>query len=240
MADKRTWFKVDCGYYDNPKVVPLVEDNPRAVVLHGVCIAYARRHLTDGVVPLRVALRQACAEQSDMDALIEAGLIETSGDPKIVVVHDYLEHQQSAAEADLVAEKAKRAARVRWGYDDALSNAPSMQDALPNAMQREREEREERSMLTHAPAKPRRRRSQTSIPDDWKPNQRHAEQARERSADLSSEAFAFRNHAQAHDRRCADWDAAFRNWLAKAKPAQTSERTPWDRATRVGPGGEPA
>lgn len=64
----------------------------------------------------------------------------------------------------------------------------------------------------------RRRKPEKPIPDDWKPSTKHAEQAMERGVSLSSEAMSFRDHAVTHDRRCADWDAAFRNWLRKAKP----------------------
>jgi hypothetical protein len=46
---------------------------------------------------------------------------------------------------------------------------------------------------------------------------------------LSTEAFRFRNHAIANDRRQANWDAAFNNWLGKAKPDPTQGGTIVDR-----------
>lgn len=74
-----------------------------------------------------------------------------------------------------------------------------------------------------------RRKPSLPLPDDWKPNTKHAEYAAENGIDLPSEAFKFRNHAVSKDRRQADWDAAFRNWLAsdyvtKAKPASPEPR----------------
>lgn len=74
-----------------------------------------------------------------------------------------------------------------------------------------------------------RRKPSLPIPDDWKPNTKHAEYADEHGIDLSTEAFKFRNHAIGKDRRQADWDAAFRNWLAsdfvvKAAPPQPESR----------------
>lgn len=63
-----------------------------------------------------------------------------------------------------------------------------------------------------------RKRPTRAIPEDWRPNHKHAEYARERGIDLSSEAFRFRNHAHSVDRRLVDWDAGFRNWLTKARP----------------------
>lgn len=81
-------------------------------------------------------------------------------------------------------------------------------------------------------------RPERPLPDDWAPNEKHAQQARERHADLAFEAERFRNHAKANDRRARDWDAAFRNWLMKAQP--TPRQTPesvsaWDRQYQRGP-----
>lgn len=83
--------------------------------------------------------------------------------------------------------------------------------------------------LLPAPPTPGRKRPARAIPDDWKPTQKHAALAAERGADLSTEAFRFRNHAIANDRRQANWDAAFNNWLGKAKPDPTQGGTIVDR-----------
>lgn len=69
-----------------------------------------------------------------------------------------------------------------------------------------------------------RKRPARAIPDDWKPTEAHAEYGRENNLDVSSEAFRFRNHAHTHDRRVVNWNAAFTNWLAKAKPTETATR----------------
>lgn len=73
-----------------------------------------------------------------------------------------------------------------------------------------------------APRSAARKRPSRPLPDDWVPNDKHDTYGRERHLDLNAESSAFRNHAQTHDRRCVDWDAAFRNWLAKAKPTAKS------------------
>lgn len=76
-----------------------------------------------------------------------------------------------------------------------------------------------------------RKRSATTIPADWKPTTAHAELAAQRGLDLSSEAFRFRAHAEANDRRLVQWDAGFRMWLSKATPERPQQqRTAWDRA----------
>lgn len=77
-----------------------------------------------------------------------------------------------------------------------------------------------------APAKtPRRRSPSVPIPDGWTPTQAHASKAAELGVNLAREAEAFRAHAQAHDRRCVRWDAAFTQWLLKA-PAHGGARGP--------------
>ncbi len=78
-----------------------------------------------------------------------------------------------------------------------------------------------------------RRKPEKPLPDDWKPTARHTELALELGVSLPSEAMAFRDHAATHDRRCADWDAAFRNWLRKAKPEPTAQPSTWAKATLV-------
>lgn len=119
MADKRPFFKVDVGYFDNPKVQAIIDDNPRAVLLHLRSIAYARQHLTDGIVPRRVVARGIAASNADCIAACNAGLLFDVGDGNFEV-HDYAEHQQTADEVKAVSLARTAAARARW---DARSNA---------------------------------------------------------------------------------------------------------------------
>lgn len=145
--DKRAYFKVDIGYLSNPKVAELMDENPRAVLLHLQCIAYSAQHLTDGIVPMRLAMRLACSMQSDLDACINAGLLRKVNATHIEV-HDYLLHQRSAESVKGLSDQRKLAARARWEAEkaDAPSNANRMQSAM------QREEREEREELPCASA----------------------------------------------------------------------------------------
>lgn len=70
------------------------------------------------------------------------------------------------------------------------------------------------------------RKAKRTIPDDWSPNESHAVRARAASLDVSREAERFRNHAVQNDRKCVDWDAAFRNWLLNAEERKPQQRTP--------------
>lgn len=145
MADKRAYFKLDVGYLTNPKVAAVASESTSAVLLHLQCIAYSAQHLTDGMVPMRLAMRLACAEQCDVDLLVEYGLLRRVNSHTIEV-HDYLEHQRSAAEANKAADQAKRAAGARWAAAerDAAGNASSMPTAMPK--------REERDNNTSSPS----------------------------------------------------------------------------------------
>jgi hypothetical protein len=62
----------------------------------------------------------------------------------------------------------------------------------------------------------RRRKPARPLPEDWAPNDTHRNYAQLHDIDLDAEAFKFRNHAAANDRRQADWDASFRTWLGNA------------------------
>lgn len=70
-----------------------------------------------------------------------------------------------------------------------------------------------------AQAKPK-KASQHPLPADWKPTDEHRSFALERGVDVEHEADSFRAHAEANDRRVVVWNAAFRQWLIKARPTQ--------------------
>lgn len=146
MADKRPWFKLDVGYLSNPKIAVLLEDQPRAVLLHLQCIAYSKQHQTDGVVPMQVAMRLACAMQCNADALVDAGLLTDLGGGR-AAVHDYLDHQTSSDDEKQVSEARSRAARARWnanGMQDA-SGVHSNLDTGSNAEKRREEKKKDMS-----------------------------------------------------------------------------------------------
>lgn len=222
MADPRYYVKLDVGYFDNPKTSELLEERPRALILHLRAIAYCRQHLTDGDFPIRQVARLACGShcgsqcdgQCDFCAGVQCGLF-VRVDDRTGRVHDYLEHQDSAEDISRRRTAAKRGAAARW---DAKSNAGSNADrnadrnAKSNAGSNAKERRgEERSS-------PVRKRPAHAIPDDWKPTVKHQEYASQNNLDLSTEAFRFRNHAESVDRRLSNWNAGFTNWLSKAKP----------------------
>lgn len=139
MADKRAYFKTDVGYFTNPKVVSLLLRSPLAVILHLESIAYSAQHLTDGIVPGELVKRLVGADDEDSSMLIDAGMWIDRGDGDIEV-HDYLEHQRSAAEVKKLSDAGRKAAESRWQSDsDADGNANRMRNPMPREKEREKE-----------------------------------------------------------------------------------------------------
>lgn len=100
-----------------------------------------------------------------------------------------------------------------WHPDKATWNTP--QDA-----QEPQEQPDDGTLLpepTRAPASAR-SRPRTRLPEGWEPTRTHRRAATADGLDIDREAATFRAHAEANDRRCASWDAAFTQWLLKARP----------------------
>ena len=73
------------------------------------------------------------------------------------------------------------------------------------------------------------------LPANWAPNAKHKTRAHETGLDVYAQAEAFKLHAETHDRRVRNWDAAFTQWLIKGKgyaeEARRSEgRSQWEMA----------
>ena len=108
----------------------------------------------------------------------------------------------------------------------AVSNAPS--NAPSNAEERRGEERKKKASPST------RRARETPLPADWTPTDEHRTKSLELRVDLDREAAAFRAHAEAHDRRAVRWNAAFNQWLIKARPAtQQGGRYPTAREEQL-------
>lgn len=95
----------------------------------------------------------------------------------------------------------------------ALPDPTRPDPVLPSEVPQERAEK-------HA----RRKRPALPLPDTWRPNANHTRYARDNRLNLDHEADQFRANAASKDRRQANWDAAFRQWLGNTvawrKPAQ--------------------
>lgn len=144
MADKRAYAKFDIGYLDNPKMLPVLDESPTAVLVHAVSVLYAAQHLTDGHVPCKSMLRKVGGTQDDADLLVREGVWHRPGHDceecpqpvgMDVYVHNFLEHNRAAAEVNKAKTAAKTAADARWGKtpDDADRNADRNADRMRTA-----------------------------------------------------------------------------------------------------------
>lgn len=220
MSDTRPWFKLDVGYLSNPKIAPLLDENPRAVLFHLECIAYAKQHRTNGIVPMRVAMRIACAEQCDVDAARNAGLIQ-SHDATHVRVHDFVDHQGEAERDARRSAAGRKAALARWNKDSTMpiaceshSETHSESDAEPNAYRNAEKRREEKSSSGAT-------KRGTRLPEDWEPAEQLLGDGSEKypRVDLDYETERFRDYwlNKTTNATKLDWSRAWRTWMLKAE-----------------------
>ncbi len=194
---------------------------------------------SEGVVPTDM-LKSLDGTQADVDCLVRVGLWDVvDGGWRF---HDWDEHQVSRERMNARRKAgAERQQRFRDGLGNAVTNGAT--DASVTAYRRDETREDEKEHPAPAPAGSR-RKPERPLPDGWEPNDAHRANAAERGIDVAREAEAFRNHAQANDRRARDWDAAFRTWLSRARPSIARQspspvgpapepRSEWDRIPTV-------
>jgi hypothetical protein len=173
--DKRTYVRVHDGLPDHPKII---EAGGEAGWLYICGLAYASRQLTDGVLPKRLMRRitDGSNPEASASALVRVGLWhegehdcptcpEAGADT--YVIHDYLEHQRSAAEvADLRAKRAaagqrggKRSGESRRAASEAEANREASASAKAKQARSKNEpetetETEEEQKTSRTPAEP--------------------------------------------------------------------------------------
>jgi hypothetical protein len=120
------WTKLDDGIYDHPKLLSV---SPATGWVFIAGLAWAGRHLTDGVIPAgALPVLRGTPEQAG--ELAGAGLWEpVEGGWRI---HDYGQHQPSAESvnghrSELSAKRAeagRKGARARWQVGKPDGNLP--------------------------------------------------------------------------------------------------------------------
>ena len=130
MADDRTYIRVHDGMDDHPKIVGLSDGAFRLLMR---AWSYCSRQLTDGQLP-EAAWRDRGSAKARRE-LVDAGLAHLPDQtcdhdgcptppPKHVQMHDYLEHQRSAAEvAELKRKRAEAGSKGGKSKANALASA---------------------------------------------------------------------------------------------------------------------
>lgn len=247
--DLRTYVRLDVAFFRNfkwyrverylteaiPDVIPdVILDvlrEAREAYLEALC--YCGESRSDGLFPVETIKRLARVRREEaITALFEVDLwINHPGG--MAEIHDFLEHQPSAADREKASQRSKKAIAARWKNTDR--NTTSNTDRITDRNSRRGEESistkpssvplaadaaagDTETTPTPTP-RPNRKRG-TTLPDDWAPNPKHADIAAERGVTCWLEAEKFRDWAAAKGTRYRDWDAAFRNWLRRAEPDQ--------------------
>lgn len=140
-TDRRTYVRIHDGLPDHPKIA---EVGGMAAWLYVSSLCYSSRLLTDGIIPARMVAR--LTDLPDVEALasrlLEANLWHRAqhdckdcpqGLGDVYVIHDYLDHQRSAAEVRELSEK--RAAAGRSGGKASGESRRAEAKAEANAKQ---------------------------------------------------------------------------------------------------------
>ena len=115
------WIKVDAEFLEHPKTLRALDRGGSAVVhLWVALLSYAKRKITDGRIPVMAIPRIGGPTNprwraQALQALLDEGLVQLEDDGETIVVHDYLEWNQSReqvlarAESEAQRKAAKRA-----------------------------------------------------------------------------------------------------------------------------------
>lgn len=144
--DSREFVRISTSLPDDPKLAEI--DSPQAGLagwLYVTAICWADSQKTDGLITPRTVERKAGVSARWSRELVRVGLWHAPGhscpvcpQPGLgkLVIHDYLDHQRSKAEAAAAKESGRLAAEARWGAKGnakriAKRTAPG--SAQPNA-----------------------------------------------------------------------------------------------------------
>ena len=106
-------------YFDHPKIARL---SPEAVVAHLEMLVYSRKYLTDGVIPMRIAMRYALHVVDELQSNDPVNPSVVKNEDGSLIIHGYSDFQETREEVESRRSKRRQAARSRWS-GDASSNA---------------------------------------------------------------------------------------------------------------------
>lgn len=232
-----TWFKVDDGFYRNPKTAPL-SDAATALWLRAA--TWSCDFLTDGFVPSSM-IQVFRGKRSSAEELVRAELwTRREGG---FCFHDWFDYQPSAEESEELRNKRIEAGKLgalkRWGNSKekitkpiASAIAKPIAKAMANEWQTDSKHEESdgktygKPMANECPVsripfketKPnglvkKNRSAKTLISEDWKPTPAHRDLAASKGIDIENESEKFRDWAIANAKKYVDWDRGFSNWL---------------------------
>jgi hypothetical protein len=204
-------MKVDDKLHDHRKARAAGATAMGVWVLAG---SWSADNLTDGFIPATILPRWG--RPRDANRLTEVGLwhVDEQDGEKGWRFHEWAERQPLRAQ-----KLAERAARAEAGRVGGLHSGRSRREAKSKQVASPLLEPPSRPDPTRPEEQKTRKRPSVQLPDDWHPTEAHWER-RHDGIDVQREAETFKAHAEANDRRCVNWNAAFTQWLIKARPAR--------------------
>ena len=208
-------------YFDHPKIAALSSD---AIVAHLEMIVYARRYGTDGRIPNRIANRFGSVSLNELASNDPERPSIVIHDDGSVTVHDYSDYQETRdqieARRQVNAENGRRGGRPANRTANRTGTQSVSDSGSETKAETETETDNPPSVGVRAPA-----RRARPLPDDWQPNTKHHQIATDRGVNLNDQAEQMRDWAKSKGETKKDWDAAFNNWLRRAKPDPTIRPT---------------
>lgn len=137
--DPRAFVRMSTDLPLNPKIARM--GNPVAAWTYASAICYAGSTFSDGHIPIDAVLRVAGTPKTVVRALVKAGLWHLPGhdcprcDQPVAgdaIIHDYLQHNRSAADAQGLTDKRRAAGKA--GAAKRWSTEPVDGKRIANAM----------------------------------------------------------------------------------------------------------
>ena len=229
------WIKLDDGFATHPKILA-AGAIPALIQVRAIC--YASQHKTDGFIPdAAIMLLLSGLESLGIDLgrmgehvgygcqadeiewapkMVEYGLWEVR--PGGYYIHDYLDWNMSKTDYELFINKKRKAGKkgmkARWGNGLRIIT-PAITGDITKPYQTTSTSISSSSISPDG-EKIVKKRGLRPISDDDKPTEKHREFAKSLGIDPGPEWGKFKNYCLAHDKRYANFEAAFRNWLANA------------------------
>lgn len=209
--DTRLFARLDLDYADHPKIVALSDSAFRA---HIEMILYARKYMTDGHIPNRVANRVGFESVTELLTNDEANPSLVKTEDGGYYLHGYADMNETKSEIESRtrrnAENGKRGGRPR-GSKKTQSVTESVPQSQTHSGTQKKAETETETDTTKGD-------SLIEPIDAWKPNMKHYEYGKEINVFVKEEAEKFKAHAIKNDRQLKNPNLAFTNWLKKLAP----------------------
>lgn len=222
MVKKEGFAKLSNGFWRSTKVRKLRRERPTALGLYALAISFCSDRLNDGHITDDELYYQLGADDDDLDALVDVGMLEDDNESGYYI-HDYLTHQTSREKALEKAEKHRQAqARYAAGQnDESMINQCQVNDA--STLKHSEPKNQRTSLLSNDKSESHTLPSENEI-QEWEPKPTHRQKAMALAdkgyplvdIDDLGEEFKLSLQAKGIDHyQYRDLDAAFNTWITK-------------------------